>query len=63
MNNMLKQIEGRCTECDCWTERYDDDNEDWCCQYCNDKAVRGQEEDRRLDDPRHGQAADINRQK
>jgi hypothetical protein len=30
------------------------------CEPCRDKMVQEQEEDHRLDDPRHGQAAAIN---
>ncbi len=52
---------GYCSECGYETERYDEADGDWVCVDCNAALVREQEEDRRLDSPTHGQAADINK--
>ena len=54
-------IHGLCLECGHETEvRHDDD---WLCSWCHEAIIRAQEEDKRLDDPRHGQAAEINRRR
>lgn len=45
-------IEGRCVDCDCWTENRDYENDEWICEACNAKTVAAQELDKRLDDPR-----------
>lgn len=47
---------GPCTECLNYTEQWDESNGDWCCADCRAEIVAGQERDKRLDDPRHGQA-------
>ena len=52
---------GYCLECGEETECFDEENADWCCKFCRCKIVAGQERDHFLDDPRHGQAAEINR--
>src|SRR3990167_3137344 len=54
-------ISGHCVECRYETiVRHDDE---WLCSWCHEAIVRGQKEDQRLDDPRHGQAAEINRRR
>lgn len=53
----------RCTNCnnlvdtDFDLEFYPDE----LCEYCAEVLAKDQAEDERLDDPRHGQAAEINR--
>lgn len=59
--NLLLPTEGRCEECDCWTERRDDDI--WLCEYCDARLAAEQERDHYLDSPTHGQAAAINGEK
>ena len=51
--------EGRCCECDRTTEHHDGD--DWICEDCQDDAIKAQDRDHELDDPRHGQAEELNR--
>ena len=53
----MPQVE-RCAECD----RVLEDGENELCQGCNDRLVREQAEDHRLDDNRRGQAEWINKQ-
>ena len=36
-------------------------NDEGMCRFCREELVKAQAEDRRLDDPRRGQAKDINR--
>ena len=55
----LHRGEGRCCECDRVTENQDGD--DWTCEDCYDDAIQAQNLDHELDDPRHGQAAELNR--
>jgi len=56
---LLKPVEGECVECGHITE----DMHDGDCLHddCNAALVREQELDKFLDDPRHGQAAELNR--
>ncbi|HUV95116.1 MAG TPA: hypothetical protein VMX14_09850 [Anaerolineae bacterium] len=39
----------------------EDGNEEGSCRGCREKLIAQQIEDERLDDPRHGQARDLNR--
>jgi len=57
---LLKSVEGVCAECGTVTECFDEENNDWICDFCLLKISEGQERDHYLDDPRHGQAAEIN---
>jgi hypothetical protein len=52
-NRLLTPIEGRCRECDFYTERRDIDTDSWLCESCNAALARGQERDKYMDDPRH----------
>jgi len=52
---------GDCSECGQPTDNWDSGAEDWICEDCNAELVAGQERDKALDDPRRGQAADINK--
>lgn len=52
-DRLLKPTQGKCFECGYDTEDWDTDNEDWCCEDCGHELARQQEEDHRLDDPRH----------
>ena len=60
---LLKSVEGVCAECGYPTERWGAANEDFCCEDCCERIVRGQEEDKRLDSPTYGQAEWINGQR
>jgi recombinational DNA repair protein (RecF pathway) len=55
----------RCVDCDRQVDTDDDVDcyiEDECvCESCREKGAREAAEDQRLDDPRHGQAAALNR--
>ena len=50
---------GRCCECDRVTENQDGD--EWICEDCYDDAIQATRLDHELDDPRHGQAEELNR--
>ena len=52
LESSQKPASGPCTECGYPTERWDAENGDFCCEDCCERIVRGQEEDKRLDDPR-----------
>ena len=56
---MIPYGEGRCCECDCITGHHDGD--DWICPDCLDDAIRAQASEDRHNDPRHGQAAELNK--
>jgi len=58
----------RCAECGMPVDTDDgelvygeDGDEDCVCMPCRYAAVEAQEEDHRLDDPRHGQAEELNK--
>ena len=63
LESVQKPAGGPCTECGYPTERWDAANGDFCCEDCCERIVRGQERDQCLDDPRHGQAAELNRRR
>ncbi len=52
-----------CSGCGCEAAEWNDENEDYICDDCRRASARGQREDERLDSPRHGQAAEINRKR
>jgi len=60
LESVQKPAGAPCTECGVITECFDQENGDWCCDWCQLKIIEGQERDKFLDDPRHGQAAEIN---
>ena len=55
----IPAIYGICIQCGHETE--DRHGEEWIHDDCNDALVDEQREDERLDDPRHGQADNLNR--
>ena len=52
---------GYCSECGYETERYDVEDGDWVCADCAAESVRERASEDRHNDPRTGQAADLNR--
>ena len=54
-------ISGDCVHCGYDTEEKDEG--DWLHDECRDELIAEQREDYRLDDPRHGQAKSINRER
>ena len=57
--SLLKPTSGPCLHCHHDTE--DKHGGEWMHDECNDALIAEQREDERLDDPRHGQASEINR--
>ena len=57
----IPEMSGECIECGRETENYVDD--EWICEACDKELIRQQLEDNRLNDPRHGQAAELNRRR
>lgn len=60
-NRLLMALEGRCVECQRWTDHRNYDNDAWVCEDCDAALAAEQEREDRLNDPRHGQAEAINR--
>lgn len=57
--SLLKPTEGKCIHCGHMTE--DQDEGEWLHEACRDELIAEQERDWRLDDPRRGQAQELNR--